>query len=174
MKNRRRFCLKERAQLSLYSPEVEKIYNDIKALASPKVQITNAQLNRDNSGRVSANISMLIAPEESDSVIARVKSFGRVENFQVQTERVAQGGEGMSENAKTKRDKVQLNITLSHDEQEQSLQQTNLRIRTSQVDEKAKLVARSRSETERPHSQLPRSRAIRKDTRSPTSRCACR
>ena len=134
------FLLKERAQLSLYSPEVEKIYNDIKALASLKVQITNAQLNRDNSGRVSANISMLIAPEESDSVIARVKSFGRVENFQVQTERVAQGGEGMSENAKTKRDKVQLNITLSHEEQEQSLQQTNLRIRTSQVDEKAKLL----------------------------------
>jgi hypothetical protein len=134
------FLLKERAQLSLYSPEVEKIYDNIKALASAKVQITNAQLNRDNSGRVSANISMLIAPEESDSVIARVKSFGRVENFQVQTERVAQGGEGMSENAKTKRDKVQLNITLSHEEQEQSLQQTNLRIRTSQVDEKAKLL----------------------------------
>ena len=36
--------LKERAQLALYAPEVEKIYNDIKALASPKVQITNAQL----------------------------------------------------------------------------------------------------------------------------------
>lgn len=134
------FLLKERAQLSLYSPDVEKIYNDIKALALPKVQITNAQLNRDNSGRVSANVSMLIAPEESDRVITRVKSFGRVENFQVQTERVAQGGEGMSENAKTKRDKVQLNITLSREEQEQSLQQTNLSIRTSQVNEKAKLL----------------------------------
>jgi len=132
------FLLKERAQLSLYSPDVEKIYNDVKALASPKVQIVNAQLNRDNSGRVSANVSMLIAPEESDSIIARVKAFGRVENFQVQSERVAQGGEGMSENAKTKRDKVQLNMTLSRDEQEQSLQQTTLRIRTAKVDEKTK------------------------------------
>ncbi len=132
------FLLKERAQLALYSPEVEKIYNEIKALASPKVQITNAQLNRDNSGRVSANVGILIAPEESDSVIARVKGFGRVENFQVQTERVAQGGEGMSENAKTRRDKVELNIALSREEQEQALQQTNLRIRTSSVDEKAK------------------------------------
>jgi len=46
---------------------------------------------------------MLIAPEESD-VLSRSKSDGRVENFQVQTERVAQGGEGMSENAKTKRE----------------------------------------------------------------------
>jgi hypothetical protein len=132
------FLLKERAQLSLYSPDVEKIYNDVKALASPKVQIVNAQLNRDNSGRVSANVSMLIAPDESDSIIARVKGLGRVENFQVQSERVAQGGEGMSENAKTKRDKVQLNITFSRDEQEQSLQQTTLRIRTAKVDEKTK------------------------------------
>jgi uncharacterized protein DUF4349/putative zinc finger protein len=132
------FLLKERAQLSLYTPDVEKIYNEAKSLASPKVQITNAQLNRDYSGRVSAQLSMLIAPEESDAVIGRVKGFGRVENFQMQTQRLAQGGSGMSENAKTKRDKVELNITLSREEQEQAFQQTSLRIRTSSVDEKAK------------------------------------
>jgi hypothetical protein len=132
------FLLKERAQLALYAPDVEKIYNDIKGLASPKVQITNAQLNRDYSGRVSAHVSALIAPEESEGVIARVKGFGRAENFQTQTERIAQGGSGMSENAKTKRDKVELNITISRDEQEQALQQTSLRIRTASVDAKAK------------------------------------
>src|SRR6266480_1405850 len=132
------FLLKERAQLALYAPEVEKIYNDIKGLTSPKVQITNAQLDRAYSGRVSARVSMLIAPEESDAVIRKVKSTGRVENFQVQTERIAQGGSGISENAKTKRDKVELNITISREEQEQAFQQTSLRIRTSSVDEKAK------------------------------------
>src|SRR5205809_126936 len=132
------FLIKERSQLALYAPDVEKIYNDIKALASSKVQITNAQLNRDYSGRISAIMSILVAPEESDEVIGRVKSFGRVENFQTQTERIAQGGTGMAENAKTKRDKVELNITISREEQEQAFQQTNLRIRTSAVDEKAK------------------------------------
>jgi hypothetical protein len=132
------FLLKERAQLALYTPDVEKVYNDIKAIASPKVQITHAQLDRDNTGRVSARVSMLIAPEESDAVLARVKGMGRVENFQVQTERVAQGGTGMSENAKTERDKVELNVGISRDEQEQALQQTTLRIRTSTVDEKTK------------------------------------
>ena len=132
------FLLKERAQLSLYAADVEKIYNEVKALASPKVQITNAQLNRDYSGRISATMSMLIAPEESDAVSVRVKSFGRVENFQTQTERIAQGGSGMSESAKTKRDKVELNISISREEQEQALQQTSLRIRTSLVDEKAR------------------------------------
>ena len=64
--------------------------------------------------------------------------MGRVENFQVQTERVAQGGTGMSENARTKRDKVELNITISREEQEQALQQTSLRIRTPAVEERAK------------------------------------
>jgi hypothetical protein len=135
------FLLKERAQLALYAPDVEKIYNDIKALASPKVQITNAQLDRDYSGRVSARMSMLIASEESDGVIGRVKSFGRVENFQTQSQRIAQDGSPAaagSENARTKRDKVELNITISREEQEQALQQTSLRIRTWSVDEKAK------------------------------------
>ena len=134
------FLIKEHAQLSLYAPDVEKIYDDIKAFASPKVQITNAQLNRDYSGRVSATMSMLIAPEESDSVIGRVKALGRVENCQMQTQRIAQGGSptAAGENAKTKRDKVELNITISREEQEQPLQQTSLRIRTESVDEKAK------------------------------------
>jgi Domain of unknown function (DUF4349) len=132
------FLVRERSQLALYAPDVEKTYNDVKALASQKVQITNAQLNRDYSGHVSATVSMLIAPEESDAVIGMVKSFGRVENFQTQTERVAQGGSGMSESAKTKRDKVELNITISREEQEQAFQQTSLQIRTSSVDAKAK------------------------------------
>src|SRR4029453_14532272 len=132
------FLLRERAQLALYAPDVEKIYNEIKALASPKGQITNAQLNRDYSGRVSAQVSMLIAPEESDGVIGRVKAFGRVENFQTQTQRSAQGGGGRRENARTKREKVELNIAISREEQEQAFQQTSLHVRTSSVDEKAK------------------------------------
>ncbi|HEV3148728.1 MAG TPA: DUF4349 domain-containing protein [Chthoniobacterales bacterium] len=132
------FLVKERAQLALYAPDVEKVYNDIKGLASQKVQITNAQLDRDYSGRVSGRVGMLIAPEESDAVMGRVKGFGRVENFQGQTERIAQGGSGMSENARTKRDKVELNVTISREEQEQAFQQTSLQIRASSVDEKAK------------------------------------
>src|SRR5207302_2297941 len=81
------------------------------------------------------------SPEESDGAIGRVKVFGRVENFQTQTQRTAQGGNPAaagSENARTKRDKVELNIAISREEQEQAFQQTNLRIRTSSVDEKAK------------------------------------
>jgi Domain of unknown function (DUF4349)/Putative zinc-finger len=132
------FLLKEKAQLSLYATEVEKTYNDIKALASPKVQITTAQIDRDNTGRVSARLSLLLAPEESEAVIAKIKGMARVENFQVTTQRISQGGEGLGENAKTERDKVELNITLSRDEQETALQQTSLRIQTPEVNDKTK------------------------------------
>jgi len=132
------FLLKERAQLSLYATEVEKTYNEIKALASPKVQITNAQIDRDNTGRVSARLSLLLAPEESEGVINKIKGMARVENFQVNTERVSQGGDGLGETAKTELDKVELNITLSRDEQEIALQSTSLRIRTPEVNDKTK------------------------------------
>ncbi|MFL6518693.1 MAG: DUF4349 domain-containing protein [Chthoniobacterales bacterium] len=132
------FLLKERAQLSLYATEVEKTYNDIKALASPKVQITNAQIDRDNTGRVSARLSLLLAPEESEAVINQIKGMARVENFQVTTDRVSQGGDGLGESAKTERDKVELNITLSRDQQEIALQSTSLRIQTPEVNDKTK------------------------------------
>ena len=148
------FLLKERAQLSLYTPDVEKIYNEIKSLASPKVQITNAQLNRDYSGRVSAQLSMLIAPEESDSVIGRVKGFGRVENFQTQTQRIAQGGEGMSENARTKRDKVELNITHLARRTGASVPANEPAHSHVVGGRKGQGASRSCGETRRPHSQL--------------------
>jgi uncharacterized protein DUF4349 len=132
------FLLKERAQLSLYATEVEKTYNEIKALASPEVQITNAQIDRDNTGRVSARLSLLLAPEESDAVINQIKGMARVENFQVTTDRVSQGGDGLGESAKTERDRVELNITLSRDEQEIALQSTSLRIQTPEVNDKTR------------------------------------
>ncbi|MEY2548681.1 MAG: hypothetical protein QOD64_1263, partial [Verrucomicrobiota bacterium] len=132
------FLLKVKAQLSLYATEVEKTYNEIKALASPKVQITTAQIDRDTTGRVSARLSLLLAPEESEAVINKIKGLARVENFQVTTERVSQGGDGLGETAKTERDKVELNVTLSRDEQEIALQSTSLRIQTPEVNDKTK------------------------------------
>src|SRR4029077_14920517 len=131
------FLLKERVQLSLFATEVEKIYAEIKGLASPTVQITNATLDRDDAGRINARISMLIALETADGVIARVKGLGRVENYQLLSERVARGGQGMAQDAKTERDKVQLNITISQDDQEAARQQTSLSIRASDVTEQS-------------------------------------
>lgn len=134
------FLIKERAQLALYASDVEKVYETIKAFASPTVQITNATLERDGGGHVSAHIQMLIAPEESDSVLARAKTQARVANFQVQSDRIARGGKGMSEDAKTERDKTELNIIITPEAQEAALQQTTLSLRTDHVTESVKRV----------------------------------
>ena len=131
------FLLRETANLSLFSADVEKTFGEVKsALQNVKAQIVQSTLERDNSGQATARMTLLIAPEESDAVIARIKGMGRVQNFNVQTERVAQNGSGMSDTAKVERDKVQLNLVISRTGEEQAVQQTSLRIVTSAVNEK--------------------------------------
>ncbi|MEO8439637.1 MAG: DUF4349 domain-containing protein [Spartobacteria bacterium] len=131
------FLLKETANLALFSTDVEKTFGEVKtALQNAKAQIVQSTLDRDNSGQATARMTLLLAPEESDSIIARIKAMGRVQNFNVQTERVAQNGSGMSETAKVERDKVQLNLVISRYGEEPSVQQTSLRILTGAVTDK--------------------------------------
>jgi len=163
------FLLKERAQLSLFATDVEKVYGEIRGLASRAIQISNATLGRDDAGRISARISMLIAPENADELIAKVKSLGRVENYQRQSERVARGGEGMSQDAKTERDKVQLNITIAQADQETARQQTSLSIRASDVTERS-----SWRKNKAVGYATRHSRATRMGASTPMSPCECR
>lgn len=128
------FLLRETANLSLYSADVEKTFSEVKnALQNVKAQIVQSTLDRDNSGQATARMTLLLAPEESEAVISRFKSMGRVQNFNVQTERAAQNGSGMSESAKVERDKVRLNLVISRTGEEQAVQQTSLRILTASV-----------------------------------------
>ena len=131
------FLLRETANLSLFSADVEKTFGEVKnALQNAKAQIVQSTLDRDNSGQATARMTLLLAPEESEAVISRLKSMGRVQNFNVQTERVAQNGSGMSESAKVERDKVRLNLVISRTGEEQAVQQTSLRILTASVAQK--------------------------------------
>ena len=138
------FLLKETANLSLFSTDVEKTFAEVKrALQNAKAQVVQSTLERDNSGQATARMQLLLEPNESDTVIARIKSLGRVQTYNVQTERVAQNGSGLSETAKVERDKVQLNLVISRTGDEPGVQQTSLRIRTSDVSAK---VAQLKSE----------------------------
>jgi hypothetical protein len=137
------FLLKETANLSLFSTDVEKTFAEVKnTLQNAKAQIVQSTLERDNSGEATARMQILLEPNDSDAVIARVKTLGRVQTFNVQTERVAQNGSGLSETAKVERDKVQLNLVISRTGEEPAVQQTSLRILTSAVsDQVTKLKA---------------------------------
>ena len=93
--------------------------------------------------------------------------MGRVQNFNVQTERVAQNGSGMSDTAKVERDKVQLNLVISRTGEEQAVQQTSLRILTPSVTDK---VERLKTATAKADGVLRSStfRATPTDRKSPT------
>ncbi|MGI8437088.1 MAG: DUF4349 domain-containing protein [Chthoniobacterales bacterium] len=135
------FLLQRRAQLALFSTDVEKTFAEMKSVIDgAKAQISSSNLDRDSAGEATARLVLLIAPEDADALIARIKGMGRVQNYNEQTDRIAQGGNGMAENAKVKRDKVQLSIVISRNEQEPALQTTSLSILTSSVAEKAALL----------------------------------
>ena len=131
------FLLKRRARLALFSTDVEKTFGEVKSvIEGAKAQLSSSTLDRDSSGEATARLVLLIVPEEADALIERIKGMGRVQNYTEQTERVAQGGSGMAQDAKVERDKVELSITISRNEQEPALQTTSLRILTSGVSEK--------------------------------------
>lgn len=132
------FLLKRRAQLALFSTDVEKTFTEVKAIVDgAKAQVSSSTLDRDSTGEATARLVLLIVPEEADALIARIKGMGRVQNYNEQTDRIAQGGQGMAEGAKVERDKVELSVVISRNEQEPALQTTTLSILTSQVGEKA-------------------------------------
>jgi hypothetical protein len=131
------FLLKRRATLALFSTDVEKTFAEARSVVDgAKAQISSSTLDRDSSGEATARLTLLIVPEEADALIDRIKGMGRVQNYNEQTDRIAQGGTGMAEGARVERDKVQLSITISRNEQEPALQTTSLRILTSGVSEK--------------------------------------
>ena len=132
------FLLKRRAQLALFSTEVEKTFAEVKGVVDgAKAQVSSSTLDRDSTGEATARLTLLIVPEEADALIERIKGMGRVQNYNEQTDRIAQGGgSGMSDTAKVERDKVELSITISRNEQEPALQTTSLRILTSGVTDK--------------------------------------
>ena len=131
------FLLKRRAQLALFSTDVEKTFAEVKGIIDgAKAQISSSTLDRDSAGEATARLVLLIVPEEADALIERIKGMGRVQNYNEQTERVAQGGSGMGEGAKVERDKVELSLTISRNEQEPALQTTNLRILTTEITDK--------------------------------------
>ena len=131
------FVLEVTADLALFSDDVEKTFTEVKDfLKTAKAQIVESKLERDHVGNATARMTILIEPEEADAVIARIKNMGRVQAFNVESERRAQNGSGMSNTARVEREKVRLNLVISRTGDEQAVQQTSLRIRTGEVSDK--------------------------------------
>lgn len=127
------YLLQESVTLSLFSSDVEKTYGTARREAEDaKAQIVRSRIDRDDSGRATAVLSFLVAPEEAEDLIARFKNLGRVQNFNREDCRIPQDGSGNSPSAKVDRDKVQFNLSILQDDE--SRKQVALTVVTKQVE----------------------------------------
>lgn len=110
------YLLKERANLSVYSADVEKSYKEARDWAEKsEAQIVTAQVNRNEGGQMNATLSLLAAPEKAFLLVEQLKGLGRVQSFDQNTERVAQDGRsGIA--GTTRRDKVEIQVSIVHDD----------------------------------------------------------
>jgi hypothetical protein len=128
------YLLKENANLALYASDVEKTFAAVRREADEaKAQVLQSKLERDDNGRTTATLSLLLAPDVADGAILRIKALGRVQSYNVHDERVARDGSENSDTAKIERDKVVLDMVITPDDD--ARQQTNLTVITAQVED---------------------------------------
>jgi hypothetical protein len=131
------FLIKERANLSVMTPEVESAFERAKEIASSSgSQVLESELRREGEDRVSATMRLLIEPERADETITRLQGLGRVIQFNRVTERVAKDGAGETGDAKIERDRVLLAMSIAP-ESDTPVQRTNVSVQTNKVETRA-------------------------------------
>ena len=134
-----KYLLKQRADLSIFAADVEATFARAKETAiAAKAQIVDSNVERNPDGQTTATLSLLIDPAAADSVIAQLKTLGRIQDFTSHTERVAQDGQDQNspsaaEIAGTEKDKVEAHLTVLQDE-ETAAQQTDVSVLTPDVE----------------------------------------
>ena len=116
------FLRRETATLSLLAADVEKTAAEARRIAdAARAQTARSEVTRDPAGHSRATLRLLLAPESAEGVIAQVKALGRVENYRLQDERIAQNGAAENTSAqdpaRVERAPTVLELTVSHDEQ---------------------------------------------------------
>lgn len=112
------FLLRETVNLSLFSTDVEKTYETARREAAQnKAQIVQSRLDRNTNGTVTAVLALLVEPDAAFGFVERLKSLGRVQNYQKEDQRVARDGVGNSDTAKVERDKVRVDLQILPDDE---------------------------------------------------------
>ena len=140
------YLLKEQDEFSLFATNVEETFQKARETAENfKAQILAANLNHNSGSDVSAELTVMVAPEQIEPFLTQVRGLGRVANFTRQTQRVAKDGGDSDQPADetlTDKDKVQVHVTIRSDDE--SRKQVALTVVTPAVDgalEQAKTAA---------------------------------
>jgi hypothetical protein len=82
--------------------------------------VLTANLNHNSGSDVSAELTVMVPPDQIEAFLTQVRGLGRVANFTRQTQRVAQDGGDSSQPAdetKTEKDKVQVHLAIRSDDE---------------------------------------------------------
>lgn len=115
------YLLKERDNFSLFATDVEGTFQKARQSAdSFKAQILTANLNHNSGSDVSAELVVMVAPDQIEAFLGDVRSLGRVANFTRQTQRIAKDGGDSDQPADqtlTEKDKVQVHLAIRSDDE---------------------------------------------------------
>jgi autotransporter-associated beta strand protein len=130
------YLLKEQDDFSLFATDVEGTFQQARHTAEDfKAQVLTANLNHNSGSDVSAELVVMVAPDQIEAFLSQVKSMGRVANFTRQTQRVARDGGDSDQPADqtlTEKDRVQVHLAIRSDDE--TRKQVALTVVTSAVD----------------------------------------
>ena len=130
------YLLKEQDDFSLFATDVEATFQKARQSADDfKAQVLTANLNHNSGSDVSAELEVMVAPDQIEPFLAQVRGLGRVANFTRQTQRVAKDGGDSAQPADqtaTEKDKVQVHLAIRSDDE--TRKQVALTVVTKAVD----------------------------------------
>jgi len=130
------YLLKEQDQFALFASNVEDTFQQTRKTADDfKAQILSANLNHESGSNVSADMVIMVAPEQIEPFLEKLRALGRVANFTRETQRVARDGgdsDRPADQTLTEKDKVQVQISIRSDDE--SRKQVGMTVVTQAVD----------------------------------------
>jgi type II secretory pathway pseudopilin PulG len=115
------YLLREQDDFSLFATDVEGTFQKARQTADDfKAQVLVANLVHNSGSDVSAELTVMVAPDQIEPFLAQVRSLGRVANFTRQTQRVAKDGgdsDQPADQALTEKDKVQVHLAIRSDDE---------------------------------------------------------
>ena len=155
------YLLQEQDNFSLFATDVEDTFKKARQAAEDcKAQVLNATLTHNSGSDVSAELIVMVPPDQIETFLTQVRALGRIADFTRQSQRVAKDGgdsDHPADQTLTEKDKVQVHLSIRSDDE--SRKQVALVVVTSTVDaalDQAKTTALANAGTEILGSSLTR------------------
>jgi len=114
------YLLKEQDDFALFATDVEATFQKARTAADDfKTQVLVANLQHNSGTDVSAELTVMVPPDQVEHFLTTIRGLGRVSNFTRQTQRVAKDGGDSAQPAdqtRTDKDKVQVHLVIKSDD----------------------------------------------------------